>query len=136
MSSDSTQVHFGRPNDLERIRKEALVQVDTEAEQGRLRYLTSGTGQALEYQASEADARAFIANGGDLTNYPFLKAEIDALGDSDPVAVATTVIAQADAWRMAGSEIKRLRREAKLKINAATTPAEIYDAKTISWPTP
>lgn len=122
----------------------ALQQVDRAAETARLRFLTPGSGQALEYQATEVEARAYAAAGYlefDPETYPFLQAErlaVQAATGALPEAQATAqaVIAQADAWRQAGSAIKAFRRAAKLRIEAATAQAEIQAALQITWPTP
>lgn len=122
----------------------AIARVDAAAESARLQYLTPGAGQALEYQQTEAEARAYRAAGYPAfvaADYPFLEAERQAVLAAtgtlpDPQAVADEVIAQADAWRQAGSAIKELRRAAKLKIEQATTHAEIRAAEQIAWPSP
>ena len=130
------------PPPIEVVRRTAAADVDRQAELARLRFITGGSGQALEYQQTETEARAWSAAAGPmLADFPFLKAEVDAIAETtgqapDPDAVAATVIAQADAWKAAGSEIKRLRRAAKLTIEAASTPEEIAAAQVISWPSP
>jgi len=127
---------------LEPLRAFLEVQVDREAEAARLRFITAGAGQALEYQATEAQARAWLAAVDPvLADYPFLQAEVQAIaavtGFAPPVsAVATEVVAQADAWQAVGSEIKRRRRAAKMAIAAATTVAEAQAAASVNWPTP
>jgi hypothetical protein len=131
---------------LAELKLQLQTQVDAEAEAARLRYLTPGSGQALEYQATEADARSFTAAhlagaNPDIGAYPFLLAEADAIEAAtgaapDAVEVATSVIAQADAWVAAGAEIKRLRRGAKLAIEAAVTPTAARAAAQVTWPHP
>jgi hypothetical protein len=131
---------------LAEVKAQLTFRVDAEAEVARLRYLTPGSGQALEYQATESDARAFMAAhlAGEvpsIADYPFLAAEALAIEMAkgivpDPVAVAQDVIAQADAWIAAGSEIKALRRGAKLAIEAASSPAEARAAAQVTWPQP
>lgn len=129
---------------LEEAKAAAIARVDAAAEKARLRYLTPGAGQALEYQQTEAEARAYRAAGYpafDPELYPFIEAERQALLIAtgtlpDAAATADEVIAQADAWRQAGSAIKELRRAAKLKIEQATTHAEIRAAEQIAWPSP
>jgi hypothetical protein len=124
------------------LKEQALRGTDQAAELARLRFITGGAGQALEYQQTEAEARAWSAAPSPaLADFPFLKAEVDAIAEAtgqapDPAVVAASVVAQADAWKLAGSEIKRLRRAAKLTIEAATTPEEIAAAQVVPWPSP
>ncbi|MFZ4411412.1 MAG: hypothetical protein ACOYOH_29010 [Paracraurococcus sp.] len=124
---------------LEQAKAAAVAKVDRAAEQARLRFITGGAGQALAYTAKEAEARSFVAPGAD-ADYPYLAAERDAQADIGVSAtlatVAAEVIAQADAWRSTGATIERLRRGAKLAIEAATSPEAIRAALAITWPTP
>ena len=124
---------------IETLRARAIAAIDAAAERARLRFLTGGAGQALEYQATEVEARAY-AGAGDASDWPWLAAEqaaLAAVGQAASLAdVAAAVIAQADAWRSVGASIKALRRAAKLQVEAATTAAEIRTAATVSWPSP
>lgn len=125
---------------LDVLKRAASRAVDDAAEVVRLRFITGGAGQALEYQQTEWEARAWRFDE-ELDNFPFLKAEVDALAEAtgqppDPGAVVATILAQAEAWQSVGAEIKRLRRAAKLAIDAATTPEQIEQAKNIAWPQP
>lgn len=140
-------MRFDLGPDLAALKASALVRIDAEAEAARLAFVTGGAGQAMEYQATEAEGRALMAalQAGqipDLADYPFIKAEFDAIvqsGGGVPamVAVAQMVVGMAAAWSTAGSEIKRLRRLAKLRVEAASTPAEVIAASSgISWPAP
>lgn len=129
-------ISLGRP--LADQKAAAMVAVDTAAEAARLRYITPGAGQALEYVATETEARAYGAAVSPVAaDYPYLAAEVAAQGGAVSMAdVAAAVIAQADAWRPAGALIKELRRGAKIAIAAATTPAGIAAAAQVTWPTP
>jgi hypothetical protein len=124
------------------LKRELQDQVDREAEAARLRFITGGAGQALEYQATEAEARAFLAAAAPaLAAYPFLKAEVDARELAEgtapaPAAVAAEIVAQAEAWTVVGAEIKRLRRAAKLAIDAAASPQAARAAAMVTWPEP
>lgn len=128
---------------LATLKDSAMWEVDQQAEAARLRFITSGAGQSLEYQSTEAEARAYLADPSpNLNNYPFLKAEVDAVADATngpppaASAVAAEVVTQANAWKVAGAQIKRLRRAAKLRIGAAVNANQIQNATQISWPTP
>lgn len=131
-------IPWGAP--LGHVKNVALAWVDKAAEAERQKYVTPGAGQALEYRATEDEARRWQP-GETLAGYPFLAAEADAMesalgvrpADADVVA---TVIAQADAWVSVGSRIKRLRREAKMRIEAAATEDEVRAAVNVSWEPP
>ncbi len=109
----------------------AQAEVDRQAEAARLRFLTPGAGQAMEYQRTAEEAEAAIAGGAaDFVGYPMLAAERDAAvaaGAPSPGVqdVAATVIAERDAWVAAGALIKTTRRAAKLQIAAAADAAAI-----------
>lgn len=129
-------IQLGRS--LAKMKADATVAVDRGAEMARLRFITSGAGQALEYQATEAEARrAVVDPSPDFAGYPFLAAEWHAGGNVGGVVdIADVVLVQTAAWQMVGSEIKRLRRTAKIAIDAATSAAEVAAAANISWPAP
>lgn len=138
---------------------EAIARVDTEAEAARMLFITGGAGQSQEYRLTEEQALAYVAASYptpfgttfQTTTYAFVYAEMQALNDADPTTypmttqgeidalaetVADAIVAESAAWRTAAASIKRLRRAAKLVIDAATTHAEVYDAMQITWPTP
>lgn len=133
------------PN-LAAIKAAALVRIDAEAEAARLAFVTGGAGQALEYQATEAEGRAAVAAAAsgatlDPADYPFVVAEMTAFAEVGITVTlldaAQQVVAQADAWQSTGSLIKALRRGAKLRVEAAGTPAEVAAAASgIPWPSP
>lgn len=131
----------------------AIVQVDAEAEAARLLWITDGAGQAQEYRKTEDQARAYKAAGYptpfNATTYPMIDAEIQAKADAGLITLSTQaeidsaahtatdeIIAEADDWLAAARTIKRYRRRAKLRIDAATTFAQIHAALQITWPTP
>lgn len=122
-------------DDLARMKLRAMEEVDAAAEVARRRFITPGSGQAMEYLSTETEARDFDAGG--VGPWPFLEAERDAMGGGVTLAqVAAVVQAQVAAWRAVGGEIKRLRRAAKMEIEAALTPAEVATATVIAWPAP
>lgn len=132
--------------DLAALKAAALVRIDAEAEAARLAFVTGGAGQALEYQATEAEGRAAVAAHAagetlDPARYPFVAAEATAFAEVGVtvslVDAAFQVVALAEAWAATGSHIKALRRGAKLRVEAATTPAEVAAAaRGIPWPVP
>lgn len=136
----SWSVRAETPEELAAAKAAAAADVDVQAEAARLRFITPGAGQSLEYSATEAEARAFVAaNGaGDPDDWPWINAERLAAGGAATMAqVAQQVLALADAWRATGAEIKRVRRAAKLQVEAATTIAAVRAAVTgAAWPQP
>lgn len=129
---------------LPAARQKAWAIIDEQAEAARMRFITPGAGQAMEYQATEAEGRKFVANnyqGYSAEEYPFMEAERLAIElatgqPTSPEQIAHIIITQANAWIYAGSEIKRLRREAKIKIEKATSLEEIELYTNVDWPTP
>lgn len=127
------------PQEVAGAKASALAQVDADAEAARLRFITPGAGQSLEYAATEAEARAYLAApSGAPEDWPWLNAErLAAGGTATLTQVAQQVIALSEAWHAIGAEIKRRRRAAKMAIEAATTAyavREILDS--IEWPAP
>lgn len=122
-------------DDLPAMKIRAIEEIDASAEMARRRFITIGAGQAMEYMATEAEARDFDAGGAG--PWPFLEAEREALGEGTTLAqVSAAVLAQVNAWKVAGGEIKRLRRAAKMAIEAAVTPAAVASATVVAWPAP
>jgi hypothetical protein len=108
--------------------------IDSKAEEARLRYITPGSGQALEYKQNEIDSENYINDYNnnsikDDSFYPMLKAERDAYLDNgiqvSMLMVAQELINSKNQWLVVGSEIKRRRRTAKIAIENATTKSEI-----------
>lgn len=127
---------------LEQLRAQMAAQVDAEAEVARLRFITPGAGQALEYQATEVEATAYVAAheaaaGPPAGAWPWLEAEQAASAPGTTLLdVAQLVLSLRDQWVATGSTIKALRRAAKVAIEAATTPQAIRAAALVEWPRP
>ena len=126
---------------LAAVKAAAIDRVDREAELERLRFLTPGTGQALEYRTTLQEAQRLLAGteaSPDPGSYPFLAAEQEAqaaLGTTRSLRdIATGILAAEAAWTAGGARIKLLRRLAKLKIEAATSADEVAAAaRDIPW---
>lgn len=133
---------YVQPVDIEKIRADALTKVDAAAEWARLKFITSGSGQALEYQATQIEALKVVALGVEplAIDVPWLVAERDAMAvvnvEITLMGVAQMIVGLMTAWTQAGAEIKYLRRTAKLLIKAAATVEEITLAGKIVWPIP
>lgn len=127
------------PAELTAAKAAAATEVDAAAESARLLYITGGAGQSMEYAATEAEARAYLAAPSDVpADWPWLNAERLASGETMTIAqVANQVVAMAAAWRNVGAEIKRVRRAAKVSIEAATTIHAVREiVAAVEWPIP
>lgn len=107
-----------RFEDLAEAQTHYLRQVDSTAEQVRLRYITPGAGQAMTYEQKYREA---VAGDG-----PLLQAEANALGLTVS-EVAQSVLDAHAAWQIAGARIEGLRLKAKADIRKAATAAEMHD---------
>lgn len=121
------------PSDLATVKAEAKAQIDLDAEHARLRYITAGAGQALEYQEAAEEAVRYAATGG-AGAYPMLQASVDAGEAPDLAAAAALITGRENAWATIGANIRRLRLTAKRGIEAATTVDEAAAAATVTWP--
>lgn len=127
--------------DLSAPKAAARAAIDQAAEAARQKHLTEGSGQALVYQAKQAQAAAFLAKyptdpgtPADAALYPLLQAEA---GITAPTlfGVAQAVSAMAGQWMTLAAGIEKTRLAAKAAINAAATETAIAAAVTAaSWP--
>ncbi|TVM15075.1 hypothetical protein DPQ33_16440 [Oceanidesulfovibrio indonesiensis] len=133
------------PTDLDGWTELACAAIDRQAGALRETIGTPGYGQLTEYDRTLEDARAFLETVGadpatDPAGYPMVQAEIDALAAAsgeapDPAAVAQEIIDLAAAWHAAIAAIKRVRRLAKMRIQAAAGVEEIADILAgVEWP--
>lgn len=119
-------------------------EIDDVAEALRLKVVTPGAGQAMEYQETQTQAEAAIASpaGATAALYPMLAATIGVDVDpeshapaTDILGVARSVLAARAAWTVIGSEIRAARLKGKAAVDAATDVAgasAAFDA--IIWP--
>jgi len=130
------------PLTLESRKAQAYVSIDVAAEAARLTWITDGAGQAMEYREAQDEATRFLSapeGSQDPDDYPFLVAEQQAFAIGQGVQqtlaeIATTIHYEYLAWRHIGSTIRFLRREAKMRVELATSIAEIEAAEAIDWP--
>lgn len=122
-------------------KERAKEKIDQDAERCRLKFITGGAGQAMEYLASEQEADQVLAAGPDFvlpddpTLFPFLRAEANVRGTT--VYEAAQVTAQAASlWRQVGAAIKALRLGGKAAVDVAETEEEVWAASKIAWPEP
>jgi len=105
--------------------------IDSHAESTRLRFITPGAGQAMEYQESYAQARVKKANPSAVV--PMVAADRKA-GMKNPLTqqpiqsddeAADVIIFMYEQWLLVGAAIREIRLKAKVDIDAATTPEEV-----------
>lgn len=122
------------PRDLTLVKAEAKARIDHDAEHARLKYITPGAGQSLEYQHAADEATRYQATNG-LGSYPMLQASVDA-GEAATLAEAAVAVLQQEAvWAsQIGPQIRKLRKAAKIAIDAATTIDQVLAATEVNWP--
>ena len=93
-----------------------VVEVNSEAEAQRKKYITPGEGQAMTYTEKLAQARAFqAATSPDPADYPMIANEI-GITASTAAGVAEAVITAYGAWAAIGAAIERVRMQTNKSI--------------------
>ena len=108
---------------IEAAREHAKTEIDRAAEEARLRHITPGSGQAMEYQRALKDAEAFLA--GAIEYSEFLQADVDAGRAANQEEAAQLVLDTAAQWVAAGAQIRRIRLSAKAAVDNAQAIAEV-----------
>lgn len=109
---------------------QACAEIDSIAEQVRLKYITPGAGQAATYITKQMQAEKYKAAGYAGPVPSFVQAEADSLG-ATPQEGADYILAAAALWEAKGAEIERVRRVWKLwMVNHSTnTRADLLLAR-------
>lgn len=120
-----------------------IKRVDSDAEQIRLKYITSGTGMSMTYREKLEQAEEVIAKGQaaidaldsqtQIVTYPTLAASV-GIEAASLWDCAQTVIAKYQAWATLSHEIEKRRLGGKKAISEAADNASAqaaYDA--VSW---
>lgn len=117
------------------LKNHLKIEVDGQAEDERLNYITPGAGQAMTYQQKVDEARAVKAATAPLAaDFPVLASEIGITAEtlSD---VADTVLAAFSQWQQIGAMIESIRLGAKRDIDAAEDEAAARAiVEAIVWP--
>lgn len=114
------------PHDLTEVKNKLIADIDRRAERERLKHITPGVGQALEYAYAANEARAFQSDpNGD---FPLLQASVDAGEAKSITEAADLVLARNAAWTKMGADIRRRRLAGKRGVNGATDVRLAYDA--------
>ena len=119
---------------IQEMRAVAERRVDQIAEAKRAEYLTLTGGQDTIYVIKYDEAVAFLAAGGnadDVDDYPYVKAEWDAMeivnANKTPAEVAQDIIDKRNQCVALGAEIERERRSAKERVLREDTQSMIDD---------
>jgi hypothetical protein len=120
---------------LDELKAAAHNEIDVAAGNSRMKYITVVPGQEATYLEKAKDAEKFIADGlpADLTPYPWLKAEKEAIGgETSAQFIAEGILTQRAQWAVVGSAIEKERRSGKIKVTAATTAEDVDFQKAIA----
>jgi hypothetical protein len=105
--------------------------IDAAAEEARSRYITPGSGQAMEYLESYQQAKAKLADRDAET--PMVAADVVA-GTRSPftaapiqseIEAAQVIVFMYEQWLQVGAMIRQGRLQAKAQVDSATTQAEV-----------
>lgn len=112
--------------DVDDIKQQSKYNIDVYAGYIRQKFITTSPGQEMTYQEKADQAADFVAAGypTDVSNYPFIQAEMDAMEKTKEQA-ADDILLQRAAWISAGAMIERHRLTGKRQVNSATTINEI-----------
>lgn len=127
---------------LEEARAKAILAVSNAAEAERQKYVTAGPGKAMEYDAKNAEALAWLTWNADPLkatkpepSTPFISEEAAMIGKTKQEVIAE-VRDKAIFWQDIGKKIGAAERKAKLALAAAGSHAAIESASDVTWPTP
>lgn len=116
--------------ELNMAKQSAIAEVKVKIAAARETHITVLPGQDAIYQAKENEAVAYLAENpppSDLTNYPFLAAEVGVTA-VNANALAQLWLGMATQWRGVAAQLEQLRLSAVGSINAATSQSEIDTA--------
>lgn len=114
---------------LEPLRAVARSKIDTEAEEFRQQFLTPGSGQAMVYQAKQAEARQFFLDG---TIGALMQAEIGVTANTAE-ELATLWLQMEQQWLQVAAHVEQKRLKAKIAVDDANSPLEIEQATQVVW---
>lgn len=102
--------------------------IEIAAQTARGRYLTLTPGQDAAYAAKLADAKAYLADPANPSDYPWVSFEAAATGVV-PFEAAQKIIAAAETWQnVTGPSIEAARIAGKLAVKEARTVPELCRA--------
>ena len=113
----------------------AKKRIDAKAEQVRAKYLTAAPLQSATYVEKAREAREFKAAGYPSApfapaTWPYVDAEMRAVGDTTPTAACDRILAEAAQYaQVKGAAIEYERRHGKIAVDAAGTSAAVSSAE-------
>ncbi|ANL20373.1 hypothetical protein AMJ96_CH00605 [Rhizobium sp. N113] len=134
-AEEITEFEASRAVDLPVLKAMLKATIDAAAETERLRYITTGAGQALTYAQKSDEAKAWLAAVDPVdSDFPLLSAEVGITAQSIG-EVAAIVYAAYVQWQQIGSLIEAIRLGTKKAISEATTEeAARLAAADVVWP--
>lgn len=142
LGADGSLTPLARPEPpIERLRLRAEQEIDQQAARARMRWITAGDGQDLEYILTRDEALRAAAAGRTTPSpdYPMLSADYEAQRRAGIETTFGRVIDDALTAAMRTTDklaiIKQVRRAAKLRVRSVGSKAEI-DAimAALKWP--
>lgn len=119
--------------DMDRLKTEAKIKIDKEAEAIRMMFITPGDGQAMAYQQKQHEARLYIENPAiDPAEIPHIVKEA-AMFEETLETRANLIIDMFCQWRTVSSTIEELRLAAKERVSACVHPSQIASAAVVDW---
>lgn len=105
-------------------------EIDIAAETARAKYITLGSGQAMAYQEKGEEAADYVTAGYpvDLSNYPWIQAEVDATGKTSTQA-ADDILSTKSTWVTVGAQIEKERLLGKITVENAIDIDAVNTAK-------
>lgn len=126
-----------QPVSLDQAKAMLKASIDSAAEIERMKYITTGSGQAMTYMQKADEARSYLAATDPVpTDYPLISAEVGITAETIQ-EVAAIVNAAFTQWQQIGAAIEAARLGTKVAIEAATAAEEAQAAAdAVAWPSP
>lgn len=133
----AVNAHKGTP--ITDVKARALLKVDREAENYRLKFVTAGEAMQAVYRLKDDEVKLYrkdeAAGTIDTTGarYPVINSEVGITAGT-LAEVVTLVEKRIADWTTIAATSEALRQQAKKNIKAATTVADIEAAANVAWP--
>lgn len=113
--------------DEQRAKGIAKREIDQMAENVRMKYVTPGSGQAMEHEAAHREAEQYLE--GKPGAYPMLQADIAAGLAADLDGAAQMVMQMRSQWELLGAAVRRIRLQSKRQIDQMSSQAEVEQVR-------
>lgn len=126
---------------LDPLKSVLCATIDAQAEKFRQRWITDGTGQAMEYQRAREQADAYLIDPNGAGPFTALQADVNA-GTVDPRTgnpvttlgeAASTILFMFATVGAIGDAIRDARLTSKTAIRLSTTIPDAFSAATVDW---